>query len=203
MISPKARMVCVTVLSLGVSQLAMAQSRQPWSIQASGLYTAQDLGGNAGTVGGLGFEGQIRRTFPRWSFGTGVQYSTHSSGGDDLSLTGVFVEPRIVLNTSLGGFAPYLAGRVAFLHAKLTSDLAGGGGTSNGFAVGAGAGLIYPLTRRVNFDVGGAVLRQSLGNMTLDNGADTRLEFPSFFGFVLKAGLSVGFEGSKSSSLRR
>jgi opacity protein-like surface antigen len=176
-----------------VASTASAQARQPWSIQGSLLYTAQDLGGSAGTVGGAGIEAQLRRTFPRWSLGAGVQYSKHSSGPDDLGLTGFFVEPRLVLNFAAGPFAPYLAGRVAFLRGSLTADLLDGEGSSNGIAIGAGAGLIYPLTRNVNFDVGGAVLHQSLSNMTLDDGASTEIEFPSFFGYVVKAGFSIGF----------
>ena len=175
---------------------AQAQSRQPWSIQGSGLYTAQDLGGNAGTVGGLGFEAQARRTFPKWSLGAGAQYSVHSSGGDDLGLLGLFLEPRLVLNASMGSFAPYLAGRLVYLRGSLTSDALEGDGSSSGFAIGGGAGLIYPLSRTVNIDIGGAVLHQSLGNMTL---AGNEIEFPSFFGYVIKAGLSVGFEGGSSA----
>ena len=190
----------VVVAAFVAVSLASAQSRQPWSLQASGLYTAQDLGGNAGTVGGVGFEGQLRRTFPGWSFGVGGQYSSHSSGGDKLVLTGVFVEPRVVLGVEIGPFAPYLAGRIAFLHGKLTSDALTGQGSSNGTAFGLGAGLIYPVTRSVNFDIGGAVLRQSLGDITLDDPNGTVIGFPSFFGYVLKAGLSVGFEGGGSKS---
>ena len=190
------------VTSLLAATDVVAQSRQPWSLQASPLFTAQDLGGSAGTVAGLGFEAQLRRTFARWSLGAGLQYSSHSSGGDDLTLTGVFVEPRLVLNATVGPFAPYLAGRIAYLHGKLTSEALTGEGSSNGAAFGVGAGLIYPLTRTVNIDVGGAVLRQSLGDMTLDDPNTTVKTFPSFFGYVLKAGLSIGFE-SRSSSARR
>jgi len=179
---------------------AIAQSRQTWSVQGSALYTAQDFGGQAGTIGGFGFEGQARRRFTRFTLGAGVQYSRHTSGPDALGLTGIFLEPRYVPNISAGSFAPYLAGRAVFLHASLDSDLLGATGSSNGFAFGAGAGLIYPLTPRVNFDVGGAVLRQSLGNMTLDDAGDIEVEFPSFFGYVVKAGFSIGFESAASSA---
>lgn len=182
---------------------AQAQSRQPWSVQGSALYTAQDLGEPAGTVGGIGFEGQVRRTFPRFSFGVGAQYSRHESGPDALGLLGIFVEPRFVPGVTMGRFAPYLAGRVVYLRGSLDSDLIEGGGSSSGLAFGAGAGLIYPLTRAINFDLGGAVLRQSLGNITLDDPSETEVEFPSFFGYVVKAGLSIGFESGASSAIRR
>lgn len=172
---------------------APAQSRQPWSVQGSGLYTAQDLGGSAGVVGGGGVELQGRRTFAAWSLGLGVQYSTHSSGPDELGLTGFFAEPRYVLPVGSAAFAPYLAGRVAFLRGSLTSDAVNGEGSSNGLAFGAGGGVIFPITRRVNIDVGGAVLRQSLSNITLDDANALEVSFPSFFGYVVKAGLSIGF----------
>jgi hypothetical protein len=55
------------------------------------------------------------------------------------------------------------------------------------------------MTRRVNFDIGGAVLRQSLGNMTLDDAGELEVEFPSFLGYVVKAGFSIGFESGASS----
>jgi hypothetical protein len=188
--------LCLTL----VAPNADAQSRQPWSIQGSVLYTAQDLGGTAGTVGGIGFEAQARRTFPGWSVGVGGQYSRHTSGPDALGLTGIFIEPRYVPPVTAGPFAPYLAGRLVYLRGSLDADQIEGSGSSSGFALGAGAGLIYPLTRRVNFDIGGAVLHQSLGNITLDDANETEIEFPSFFGFVLKAGLSVGFESASNAA---
>lgn len=188
---------------LGAAPNAVAQSRQPWSVQGSVLYTAQDLGGEAGNVGGVGFEAQARRTFPRWSVGAGVQFSNHSSGPDDLGLTGIFIEPRFVPPVTFGPFAPYLAGRIVYLRGSLTADAIEGEGSSSGLAFGAGAGLIYPLTRRVNIDIGGAVLRQSLGNITLDDVNETEIAFPSFLGYVVKAGISIGFEPGASSGLRR
>lgn len=197
-------LVVLVLIGLVPVPNAVAQSRQPWSVQGSVLYTVQDLGGEAGTVGGVGLEAQARRTFPRVSLGAGVQYSRHTSGPDALGLTGVFVEPRYVPDVTAGPFAPYIAGRIVYLRGSLTSDLIDGSGSSSGFAFGLGAGLIYPLSRRVNFDIGGAVLRQSLGNITLDDSNRTEVAFPSFFGYVLKAGISIGFEsGAAGSRLKR
>jgi opacity protein-like surface antigen len=202
---PTTRSLVLTALlgALAAAPNADAQSRQPWSAQGSLLYTAQDLGGTAGTIGGIGFEAQARRTYPRWSLGAGLQYSNHETGPDALGLTGIFVEPRFVPAVTVGPFAPYIAGRLAFLRGSLSADLIDADGSSNGFAIGGGAGLIYPITRRVNFDIGGAVVRQSLGNITLDDANETEVELPSFFGFVLKAGVSIGFESSKPSAPRR
>ena len=180
------------LLSLGVARTATAQARQPWSVQGSVLYTAQDLGGSAGTVGGAGIEAQLRRTFARFSIGGGIQYSTHSSGPDDLKLTGFFLEPRLVLDVGSGSIVPYLAGRLAYLHGSLTAGAIDGQGSSGGTAFGAGAGVIYGLSHRVNIDIGGALLHQTLGDITLDDANRFIVRFPSFFGYVLKGGLSIG-----------
>ena len=180
------------LLSLGIARPAAAQARQPWSIQGSGLYTAQDLGPPAGTVGGAGVEAQLRRTFARWSVGGGIQYSTHSSGPDDLKLTGFFLEPRLVLDVGSGSIVPYLAARIAYLHGSFTAGAVNGEGSSGGTAFGAGAGIIYGLTHRVNLDLGGALLRQTLGDITLDDPNRFVVRFPSFFGYVLKGGVSIG-----------
>jgi opacity protein-like surface antigen len=200
---PTTRSLVIAILVIAAAPNARAQSHQPWSAQGSLLYTAQDLGGTAGNVGGIGFEAQARHTFTGWSLGAGIQYSNHTSGPDALGLTGVFVEPRIVPRVAFGPFAPYIAGRIVYLRGSLTSDQIDAEGSSSGFAIGAGAGLIYPMTRRVNFDVGGAVVRQSLGNITLDDRNDTEVGIPSFFGYVVKAGISIGFESSASSALTR
>lgn len=178
--------------SLGVVTRASAQTRQPWSIQGSALYTAQDLGKPAGVVGAAGIEAQLRRTLARWSIGGGVQYSKHSSGPDALTLTGFFIEPRLVFAVGSGELSPYLAGRLAYLHGSLSAGGFGGEGSAGGTAFGAGAGLIYDLTHRVNLDIGGALLRQSLNNIQLDGPSRALIGFPSFFGYVVKAGFSVG-----------
>lgn len=188
--------------SAALAPNAEAQSRQPWSAQGSALYTVQDFGENAGNVGGLGIEVQARRTFPAWSIGAGVQYSQHSSGGDDLGITGFFLEPRRVLGTAVGPFAPYLAGRLVYLRGNLSSDLLEGEGSTGGFAIGAGGGFIYGLTRTINLDVGGAVLHQSFGDFTLDNEIESSVSLPSAIGYVIKAGLSIGFERSAESGFK-
>jgi len=200
-ITTSAILLAILGIAAGAADAA-GQSRQPWSAQGSVLYTAQDLGGSAGVVGGIGFEAQARRTFARWSLGGGVQYSRHTSGPDALGLTGVFVEPRFVPGGTIGPFAPYLAGRVAYLRGTLSSDLVDGSGSAGGWAVGAGAGLIFRLSRRVNIDVGAAVLRQTLGNITLDDVNQTEVALPAFLGFVIKAGFSFGFESASAGATR-
>ena len=169
-----------------------AQSAQMWSVQGSLLLANVDLGSKL--VGGAGIEAQLRVTpASLFSAGLGFQSTTHSSGGDKLTLTGVFVEPRYALDIGSDRFAPYLAGRVALL--SQTADLkAAPGAKSNGFALGGGGGLLIRASTTVNFDVGVAFVNQSFSDAKASNGATVR--FDSFFGYVVKGGVSVGF-GSK------
>lgn len=167
---------------------AGAQAAQPFSVQGSMLYTVQSFGPGQ-KVGGVGVEAQTRYNPGRLSYGIGFQYSSHSSGGDDLKLSGVFFEPRFAVDIGSGFVAPYLAGRAAWLHQS--SDFANYGKFStNGHAFGLGAGLLCRLTYRVNLDLGAAVLRQVIAEKTFSAGPPAK--FPAFTGFVVKGGLTVG-----------
>ncbi len=174
-----------------------AQSAQPWSLQGS-LFTANaKLGAN--TVGGAGFEAQLRYTpASAWSLGGGMQYTSHTSGADKLNLTGFFLEPRYALDIGSDRFAPYLAGRVAILSQssdlQITSTFKATDVTSSGTAFGGGAGLIVRSTDRVNLDFGVAMVSQSLGSTTASSGSATyNIKFDSFVGYLAKAGISIGF----------
>ena len=169
-----------------------AQAAQPVSLQGSALYTVQSFG-SGGKVGGVGIEAQARYNPGRLSYGIGYQYSSHSSGGDELKLTGVFFEPRFAVDVGGGVIAPYIAGRAAWLHQS--SDFANYGKFStNGHAFGLGAGMLWRLTYRLNLDIGAAVLRQVLKDKEFAAGPPAR--FPAFTGFVVKGGLTVGLGGN-------
>ncbi|AHG93862.1 hypothetical protein J421_6327 (plasmid) [Gemmatirosa kalamazoonensis] len=186
-------MRCALTLALvTVASVAHAQSERPYSIQAAGLLTSLKLG-RTGNIGGAGFEVQGRYTpLSKLSYGVGVQYSTHSSfnpglnSDDKLTLSGVFVEPRYAVPLTAARVGVYLAGRLAGL--RQTNNF---GSSSSGWAVGAGAGVLFHLNQRVDLDGGGAVIRQSLGDVTLNSGGAAT--FPSFTGYVAKLGLNVGF----------
>lgn len=166
-----------------------AQSAQPWSVQLSGLAASQDLGGSL--IFGAGFESQLRYTPPSlWSLGAGVQWSSHTSGPDTLELSGIFLEPRYTVDIGSDRVAPYLAGRVAALRQSSTLQVAGDV-SSNGGAAGAGAGLLFRASPRVNLDLGAALLWQTLEDAT--GAGNVQVAFESFFGYVAKAGLSIGF----------
>jgi len=174
---------------------ALAQSAQPFSVQASLLAASQKIGKSA--ISGFGFEGQLRYTpLSLWSLGVGVQYSAHSSGDESIDITGVFLEPRYAVDIGSDRFAPYLAGRLAFLRESATLFQDPQSPTvllevsSNGSAFGAGAGLLIRGSARVNIDIGAAFVSQSFGDASSQG---TTFTFARFTGYVAKAGVSIGF----------
>lgn len=178
--------VAGAVLVAGSAAPLRAQSAQAWSLQASGLLTTQRWENK--NINGGGAEGQIRYTSGLWSWGFGGQWSTHSSGSDKLTIGGGFVEPRFAIDAGSETFAPYLAGRAAFLTQNLT--FARGNAHSSGYAFGAGAGTLIKWTSSVNVDLGVALLSQKFSDVNFGNG--TALKFDAFVGYVVKAGLSFG-----------
>lgn len=166
-----------------------AQSAQTWSVQGSLLLANVDLGGEL--VGGAGIEAQLRFTpASLFSAGAGFQSTSHTSGGEKLTMTGVFVEPRFALDIGSDRVAPYLAGRIAFL--SQSSDLTNApNAKSSGVGIGGGGGLLIRASTKVNLDFGVAFVNQSFGDAKASNGAVVK--FDSFFGYVVKGGLSIGF----------
>jgi hypothetical protein len=174
---------------------AFAQSAQPLAIQGSVLATSIYF--NQQSVGGVGVEAQLRANrlstsaHGAFSAGLGGQYTSHSSGSDNIKLTGVFVEPRyaFVLQNAATLF-PYIALRGALL--RQSSNFAS---SSSGYAFGGGGGVVYHVSRVVNFDLGGAVIRQSFGDVNFTTGAlqGTTGHFKPFTGYAVKAGLALGF----------
>jgi hypothetical protein len=166
-----------------------AQSAQPWSLQASALAASQTIS-SGDPINGVGFEGAIRYTPSLWSFGGGFQLSTHESGDDNIRIMGVFFEPRYAFDIGSNRFAPYIAGRLAFLNQKLElGEQPDADFGSSGTAFGAGAGVIIRLTGRVNIDIGAAFVNQGFGDAE-DQGIT--VELPRFNGYVAKAGFTFG-----------
>lgn len=62
-------------------------------------------------------EMRVRVTPSLWSYGAGLQYSSHDVTGSDLTigLGGVFFEPRRVFDIGNARYAPYLSSRLAYL----------------------------------------------------------------------------------------
>lgn len=167
---------------------AAAQSGTRLSIQASALY--QGLSGSAyeGVGGGLGLEGQLRFNLDNGrSVGAGLQYSRHSFaeglGIDDLSLLGLFVEPRILLNQSATRSAPYASLRLGLL--RQSANVGGADVSATGFQINGGGGLLFVANDRTNVDVGATIGAVRFGNYSTGSAAG------SGFNIVLRLGVSV------------
>lgn len=176
---------------------ARAQSAQPWSLQASLLAASQKIGGSL--ISGFGFEGQFRYTpAALWSVGGGVQYSTHTSAEESITIVGGFLEPRYSFDIGSDRVAPYVAARLAFLRQSSSLHEVPGVSSSQlldfastGAAFGAGGGILIRATANLNLDFGAAFVSQSFGDATADNGANAT--YPRFAGYVAKGGISLGF----------
>jgi hypothetical protein len=177
--------VVLVALVTGTTPL-VAQSLQRVSVQGSGALvfpTASESDFRNTTR--LGWEGQLRYTFSRFSVGAGYQWATvyRFETGDFSGAVGVvFVEPRYVLAAG-SGVALYLAGRVGAgqLFCTPKADCA-----SQSFepTFGAGGGLLFRISRRVSADLGSQFFSTQY---TLASGDKTRT------GYVLaRLGLSVG-----------
>ncbi len=148
--------ILLSALSVLSGRPVAAQSLQKFSLQASGatlFATSKDPGYESKTR--LGFEGQFRYTFGRFSVGAGYQRSTvFSFTGNPLTvaLSLAFVEPRYVV-TSGGSVAAYVAGRLGV--GKLICSQSGNcasGKTS--LSYGGGGGLLFRINRRLSADLG-------------------------------------------------
>lgn len=189
----RSRFVVCAALPVFVVATAGAQARQPYSVQASVLFTVQKFSDNQ-SVGGTGIEVQGRYNPGRYSFGLGFQYSGHTSGEQNIDLAGIFFEPRYAVDIGNDRVTPYLAGRAAVL--RHTSNFISVPEFSGvGTAFGLGGGVLAHLASRVNFDLGAAYIRQSFPDKTFDSGAEVR--FSPFNGYVAKAGFTLGL-GSRS-----
>ena len=87
---------------------ASAQTASPVSLQVSGLWSIPFSGGLSGVSSGPGVEAQIRYNPRLFSIGVGGEISWHDVTGTDRSvrLTGAFIEPRYVIQTSSESVAP-------------------------------------------------------------------------------------------------
>lgn len=161
---------------------AHAQSAQPYSLQLAALFTSFNNGGT--NVGGVGVEPQFRLNrlystddFGALSLGIGGQFTSHSRNGDNLRITGVFLEPRWVPALKSNTIFPYLSARLSLLQQSNNFEAP----SSSGSGFGAGGGVAIKLTRTVNLDGGVQLVRQKLG------------EFDGFTTYTAKVGFSMGF----------
>jgi hypothetical protein len=144
----------LAAIGAGIGPPAAAQSLQTLAVQASGAVlfaTAKDPSFESRTR--LGYEGQLRYTFSRFSLGVGYQRSTVFAFPNNplkLDLSLGFIEPRLVL-TAGPTVALYGAGRVGIGKLVCGSQCAA---NRTDFTYGGGGGLLFRLSRRLSADLG-------------------------------------------------
>ncbi len=150
----------LVIALLMLSSRGEAQSKELVSLQISGevVFPTEDYGVLEASAT-LGFEGQVRFTFGRFSVGAGYQRSTvfksDASVGDITATLSVgFVEPRYVLGVFGNVAAPYLAARFGYGGLLIQSPNDVVNSTEDSFIYGGGAGVIFQVAQRVGIDVG-------------------------------------------------
>ena len=172
--------------------------QSPFSVQASALFEqvygdAAQWRLNESLPAGYGVEGQVRYTPSALSIGGGVQWTTHSwtDTGEDsnLSLLGVFLEPRYVLPAT-DRIGPYLSARLAFtkLKLKIASEEVG---TATGQTINGGGGILVALTPKMALDIGATFGYTNFGDLE-NNGTPTGLKTGSGTNLIARIGLAIG-----------
>ncbi len=175
------------LLLLSLPAMAAAQSRELVSLQLSGelVFPTQDYGGlEKGTT--LGWEGQVRFTFSRFSVGVGYEnsrvFESNTPGGDiTANLSIGFVEPRYVLGVFGNIAAPYLAARIGYGSLLVRSSDESVNTSDGSFIFGGGGGVIFQVAKRVGIDLGAQYFVADFANSSGSAGY-----------FLLRLGVSVG-----------
>jgi hypothetical protein len=202
LISPLVRGALGVAVLLGLSgaTAVSAQSAQKVSVQFAALATSIN-GTGSSSIAGLGIEPQLRynlvyarEQLAGFSLGLGAQWTSHSKGGENMKIKGLFLEPRWVprsVQTKNREVIPYLSGRLALLNQS--SDF---GTSSMGAGFGAGVGLAISLSQTVNIDGGVQLVRQTFGDFTFTNvGGNVGGSFNPFTTYAAKLGVTVGLPG--------
>lgn len=195
----------VTLAMVMMTAPAQAQSAQRYSIQASGIFVGTFGEAYDGLKNGPGIEAQFRITPSAWSFGFGIQGSSHSFDdtsldAESVTLAGVFFEPRRVLDIGSSQVAPYVSARLAFLQQSLDLDINGTtvSASANGAQVNGGGGILIRLSPRVNLDLGATYGLIRFGDVEVDVSGfgSTTIEGSSGNGsnLVLRAGVAIGLK---------
>ena len=198
-----------------VPAAAHGQTGQRYSVQGSGLYAA--LFGKAFEEinNGAGIELQFRVTPGQLSVGGGLQYTVHTptEGAGEffetIRLTGLFVEPRYVVDVGSARYAPYLSARLAI---SAMSFVIAEGATQpdvelnieepTGPTINGGGGVLIKLSNRVNLDLGATFgytqfkdITIRAENTTTGQQATAVVKVGSGSNMVLRAGLAIGLGG--------
>ena len=178
--------------------MAASQTRQPVSVQGSAVYVGVSGDSYQGLQSGMGAEAQVRFTPNAWSFGIGLQSTSHDIEESILygtsTLRGVFFEPRYVLSTPSTRLFPYLSGRAVFV--RQSSSAIGIDSHAYGTQMNLGGGVLVRIASNLNLDVGTTVGWIRFGKPELDRNPDN-VEFVDSFrtsgkDVLLRLGLAVG-----------
>lgn len=207
--------VCGAIVggAVGASDVR-AQTAQPISVQLSALY--EGLAGDAfdDVRPGTGFEAQLRYTRGAWSVGLGYQATRHryrycalpAANGSCLTFirgritgSGIFFEPRYVLDAGSDVFAPYVSGRFSLVRQTADGDPDYDFSVS-GSSANAGGGVLVRITPRVNFDAGGTVGYTRFSSFrSVDRRTGAVLTGAeggtSGSNFVIRVGMAIGIGG--------
>jgi hypothetical protein len=172
-----------------------AQSAQPYSLQASGLYKAILGGLFTNLQDGLGAEGQFRYTPGALSIGAGFQLTHHEleNRTDDARLYGGFIEPRYRIYAGSNVVAPYASARLSILKMGFTDDDLSL--SSIFMQLNGGGGLLIRLGPRFNLDVGASFGYNRMGGGTLTSklsGTAVPVTSTSGSNAVFRLGLVIG-----------
>ena len=193
--------LAAAVALLCTSSTAMAQSAQRWALQGSAIAVVPSGSAYEGLKSGGGVELQLRYNPSALSWGLGIQYSSHGIdapgfGDEKVSLTGLFVEPRYVIDVGSSSYAPYMAARLSYLQQRL--DVGGATASASGGQANLGGGVLMRLSPRLNLDLGltYGIINFSDAEVSM-NGQTVTVDGTSGNGQnrVLRVGLAVGLGG--------
>lgn len=169
----------------------MRRDRPQIALEGAGALST--LSGNAlgSATDGTGFDVLASIGVSVLSLGAGYQRSTHSLGGDDAVVHGVFFEPRVALPLAARNFTPFVYGRVSRLERTIDNSL--GSVNTNGTGLGAGVGTYVWLAPNVQ-------LNTTVGWTDLRFGATDNVSIFPLAGrttgssWGVRAGLTLGFD---------
>ena len=101
----------------------------------------------------LGFEGAARYTLASgFQLAGGVSYNVHGVDGtaENLKVLGVFAEPRYLFGIKSPNIAPFIGGRLSYLHQSLV--VSGFTTGANGWAIGGVGGILFQMGRQVGIE---------------------------------------------------
>lgn len=184
-----------------VSSTATAQSAQRWALQGSAIAVVPSGSAYEGLKSGGGLELQVRYNPSALSWGFGIQYSSHGVDvpgltDEKVSLSGVFVEPRYVVDVGSSSYAPYMSARLAYLQQRL--DIGDASASASGGQANLGGGVLMRLSPRLNLDLGLTYGIINFGDAEVSmNGQSVKVDGTSGNGqnLVLRVGLALGLGG--------